>query len=162
MLGRRAIFVCLAAPVFVACVGQVRSYPLYPNPGARRDPAKIARLTGIVATVDGVDVTSHGNTFDLAPGCHVVTLVRTIGQGGEDEPWTADVPRWVYAFRMTGGHVYVIESRVQMGTNQNGTVTVSAVERDGDGTIVGPVNPSRGAQDIQECREWERAQQPAP
>jgi hypothetical protein len=63
---------------------------------------------------------------------------------------------------MTGGHVYVIESRVQMGTNQNGTVTVSAVERDGDGTIVGPVNPSRGAQDIQECREWERAQQPAP
>lgn len=162
VLGRCSFVICLSAPMFVACVGRVRSYPLYPNPEVRREPAKIARLTGIVATVDGVDVTSKGNTFDLAPGCHVVTLVRTIGQGGEHEPWTVDVPRWVYAFRMTGGNVYAIEHRVQLATDQNGTVAVSAVERDGSGTIIGSVKPSRGGQDIEECKQWQEAQQPLP
>jgi hypothetical protein len=160
VFGRCSISLCLL--VFVACVGHVRSYPLYPNPQVQRDPAKIARLTGIVATVDGVDVTAKGNTFDLAPGCHVVTLVRTIGQGGEHEPWSVDVPRWVYAFKMTGGHIYAIEHRVQLASNQNGTVAISALERDGSGAVFGPVAPSRGRQDIEECKEWERAQQPVP
>jgi hypothetical protein len=111
------IFIGLAVAALVACVGQVRSYPLYPNPQVRREPAKVARLTGIVATVDGVSVAGKGNAFDLAPGCHVVTLVRTVGEGGEHEPWTADVPRSVYAFKMSAGHVYVIEHRVQMSSN---------------------------------------------
>ena len=157
IVGRCLIFVCLAATGFVACVGRVRSYPLYPNPEVRRELAKIARLTGIVATVDGVDVARKGDTFDLAPGCHVVTLVRTIGQGGEHEPWTVDVPRWVYAFKMTGGHVYAIEHRVQLASDRNGTVAVSAVERDGSGTTIGTVAPTRGNQDIEECKQWQEA-----
>jgi len=152
----------LAVPAFVACVGQVRSYPLYPNPQVRREPAKVARLTGIVATVDGVSVSSKGNTFDLAPGCHVVTLVHTVGEGGEHEPWTAEVPRSVYAFKMSAGHLYAIEHRVQMGTNRNGTVTVSALERDGSGAMIGPVAPVRGAQDIEACKQWEQAQPTVP
>jgi hypothetical protein len=63
---------------------------------------------------------------------------------------------------MTGGNVYAIEHRVQLATNQNGTVTVSAVERDGSGTIIGPVKPSRGGQDIEECKQWEEAQRSRP
>ena len=128
----------------------------------RREPAKFARLTGIVATVDGLDVESKGNTFDLAPGCHVVTLVRRIGQGGDHEAWSVDLPRWAYAFKMTGGRVYSIEHRVQMGSDRNGTAAISAQERDGNGAIIGPVAPSRGAQDIEDCKQWEKAQQPAP
>jgi hypothetical protein len=162
MFGRCSILVCLAAFAFVACVGRVRSYPLYPNPKVRREPAKIARLTGIVATVDGVDVARNGDTFDLAPGCHVVTLVRRIGQGGEHEPWSVDVPRWVYVFKMTGGHVYAIEHHIQLASNQNGTVTVSAFELDGSGAIIEPVAPSRGAQDIEECKRWEKTPPPEP
>ena len=161
ILGPISIFVGLVASPFVACVGQVRSYPLYPNPQVRREPAKIARLTGIVATVDGVSVASNGNTFDLDPGCHVVTLARTVGQGGEHEPWSADVPRLVYAFKMTAGHAYVIEHRVQMASNRSGSVNVSAVERDASGATVGPVPPVRGGQDVEDCKQWAEAQQPA-
>ena len=160
--GRPPIFIGLAVAALVACVGQVRSYPLYPNPQVRREPAKVARLTGIVATVDGVSVAGKGNAFDLAPGCHVVTVVRTVGEGGEHEPWTADVPRSVYAFKMSAGHVYVIEHRVQMSSNRNGTVTVSALERDGSGAMMGPVAPVRGAQDIEDCKQWDQAQATAP
>src|ERR1039457_5937450 len=65
-----------AVLVSVACVGQVRSYPLYPRPEVQREAGKIARLTGPVATVDGVDVTDKVMTFDLLPGCHVVTLLH--------------------------------------------------------------------------------------
>ena len=162
VLGLCSIVAGLVVPVFVGCVGHVRAYPFYPNPEVRREPAKIARLTGIVATVDGVDVASHGSTFDLAPGCHVVTLVKKIGEFGQHEPWSADVPPRVYAFKMTAGHAYAIEHRVQMGSDRNGTVTVSAIERDGQGTVVGPVSPSRGAQEIEECRQWEQAQKPVP
>jgi len=162
ILGGVSIFAGLVASPFAACVGQVRSYPLYPNPQVRREPSKIARLTGIVASVDGASVASNGNTFDLEPGCHVVTLLRTIGQGGEHEPWSSNVPRLVYAFKMTAGHAYVIEHRVQMGSDRNGTVTMSAVERDASGAIVGPVPPVRGGQDIEDCKQWAEAQQPAP
>ena len=162
VVGRASLLVGLVASALVACVGQVRSYPLYPNPQVRREPAKIATLTGIVASVDGVSVASKGNTFDLEPGCHVVTLVRTVGEGGEHEPWTADVPRSVYAFKMSAGHVYVIEHRVQMSSNRNGTVTVSALERDGSGAMMGPVAPVRGAQDIEDCKQWDQAQATAP
>jgi hypothetical protein len=161
-LGRVSTFVGLVASAFVACVGQVRSYPLYPNPQVRREPAKVARLTGIVGTVDGASVAAFGNTFDVEPGCHVVTLVRTVGQGGEHEPWTADVPRLVFAFKMPAGHAYVIEHRVQVASNRTGTVTVTAVERDGSGAIVGPVSPVSGAQDIEDCKQWQAAQSPAP
>jgi hypothetical protein len=150
------------ASALVACVGQVRSYPLYPNPQVRREPAKIARLTGIVASVDGVSVAREGNTFDLEPGCHVVTLVRTVGQGGDHEPWTADVPRLVYAFKMTGGRIYAIEHSVQLASNQNGTVSVAAFERDGSGALIGPVAPVQGAQDIANCKQWAEAQQSSP
>ena len=146
----------------VACVGHVRSYPLYPNPQLRREAATVARLTGIVATVDGVDVASHGDTFDLASGCHVVTLPRTLGQGGEHEPWSVDVPRLVFAFRMVGGHTYAIEHQVHMGSDRIGSVTVSATERDGSGAVVAQVPPSRGAQDIEDCRQWAPSQQPSP
>ena len=146
----------------VGCVGHVRSYPLYPNPQARREAGKVARLTGIVATVDGVDVASHGDIFDLAPGCHLVTLVRSIGQGGEHEPWSVDVPRLVFAFKMTGGHAFVIEHQIHMNSDRNGSVTVSATERDGGGAIVAKVAPSRGAQDIEDCRQWDPSQQATP
>ena len=162
ILGHASMFVGLVASTFVACVGQVRSYPLYPNPQVRREPAKVARLTGIVGSVDGVSVARDGNTFDLEPGCHVVTLVRTVGEGGDHEPWTADVPRLVYAFKMTAGHAYVIEHRVQMASNRVGIVTVSAVERDASGVLIGPVPPSRGGQDIEDCRQWETARQSSP
>jgi len=137
-----------------ACVGHVRPYPLYPDPQVRREPGTVARLTGPVATVDGVDVAGHGNAFDLAPGCHVVTLVSKIGQSGNNEAWSVDLPRWVYAFKMSGGHVYSIEHRVQVASNRNATVAVSAHERDGNGTILGPVVPSRGPQDIEDCKQW--------
>jgi hypothetical protein len=68
----------------------------------------------------------------------------------------------VYALKMSAGHLYAIEHRVQMGTNRNGTVTVSALERDGSGAMIGPVAPVRGAQDIEDCKQWQEAQPTAP
>ena len=143
----------------MACVGQVRSYPLYPNPEVRREAGRVAKLTGPVATVDGVNVASKGKFFELAPGCHVVTLLRKIGEGYENAAWSEDLPKLVFAFKMTAGNVYSIETRHQMGTNQNGSVFVSAVERDGSGMVIGQLPPSRGAADVEACKQWEKAQE---
>jgi hypothetical protein len=152
----------LAVPALaaVACVGQVRSYPLYPKPEVQREPSKVARLTGPVATVDGVDVADKGMTFDVLPGCHVVTLLREIGESNGNAAWMADLPPWVFAFKMRGGFAYSIEYQLRMGSAQHGSMAMSAVERNGFGNIVGYFSPVVGSQDIDHCRQWERSQAP--
>jgi len=160
--GLRALGLVLTVLVAVACVGQVRSYPLYPKPEVRRDPGTIARLTGPVATVDGMEVADKGMTFDLLPGCHLVTLLREIGESNGNAAWMADLPLWVFAFKMRGGFIYSIEYQLRMGSAQHGSMAMSALERSGSGDVVGSFSPISSNQDVEDCRQWEKTHAPSP
>ena len=51
--------------------GAERGFALYPGPRAAAD--QVATIDGPIATIDGQDVSSHGSTFEVRAGCHVVT-----------------------------------------------------------------------------------------
>lgn len=63
----------LAVTILGCIAGEGRGYPLYPTTDAGpMAPSRVARLAGYVRFVDGVDVSEHGTTFELLPGCHLV------------------------------------------------------------------------------------------
>ena len=116
-------------------------------------------LSGPIATVDGVDVSHQGALFSLLPGCHVVVLQSQIGEGGVSGAWSVDIPRHVYAFRMTAGNSYVVNVRLLPGNHAVGTANVggvklTAVEQDSQGKQIGKIEPARGEEDIAACQAW--------
>jgi hypothetical protein len=142
----------------VGCVAQEsRGVPLYP-PGAqprRRD--EVALLRGPVTFVDGARVASRDDTFELLPGCHIVTVtgrtgkVDPLGHGG----WVATLPSLTYAFRMRAGGTYSIDLEIDpaLGLGPDGTGRVVAREQDAQGrtSIVPRVRDSARVDD---CRRW--------
>ena len=178
VFGLAALLAC--APWGCGSIGQVRAYPLYPNPEQPRESQTLARLEGPIATVDGQDVSSKGGgmAFEILPGCHVVTLKRKMGEGSGNGAWAADLRPIAYAFRMRQGHRYSIETSVQFGADSqvgavdesqvranvdifgatggatHGQLTIIARERDWNGTLVRVVSPSRGGKDIEACKRW--------
>lgn len=156
-------------------MGQVRAYPLYPNPEQPRQPETLVRLEGPIAKVDGQEIASIGTAFALLPGCHVVALLRKIGESNGNGAWSADLPPIVYAPQMIGGHSYEIEVVARFGNHTtkgvaddgqiranaeimgptggatHGQVTITAKERDAAGSVVKVLPPARGRQDIETC-----------
>jgi len=140
----------------IACAGchlGGSAYPLYPNPEVARAPDHLATLQGPIAEVDDQDVSGHGATFALLPGCHVVVLRSTIGEGGTSGAWSAHLPRMVYAFRMERGHRYVIRYRIENSSSEVGRLNITASDLDpnGVGTAVPLVQSSR---EILDCKAW--------
>src|SRR5436190_21621245 len=70
----------VASVLLVGCLaGQGRGYALYPATSTPRKPEEVAHLTGYVQRVDGKDVTEHGHSFELLPGCHMVVTPQEWG-----------------------------------------------------------------------------------
>jgi len=141
----------------VACAGCIHlggsAYPLYPNPERQRPPDELVTLQGPIAAVDDQDVSGHGASFALLPGCHVVVLRETIGEGGTSGAWSAHLPRMVYAFRMKHGHRYVIRYRIENTSSEVGRININAFDLAPSGveTAVPLVQSSR---EILDCRAW--------
>jgi hypothetical protein len=157
----------LTASVLVAIVAacghfQPTSQPLYPGPS--RPAGEVARLSGPIAKVDGVDVSRLGGSFDLLPGCHVVELKRKVGEGSVGGAWSADLGHVTYALRMRAGQSYEINIRLQAGNSASvgnatvGAASVEAVERDASGKTVANLLPARQATDIDACQRWDEEQ----
>ncbi len=128
-------------------------YPLYPPTAVAPVPSQIATLEGPINVVDDVNVSAKGQTFQLLPGCHIVTLERNIGEGGDNGAWAANLPRITYAFEMKPGHLYKIIVDVEMGSAMLGRMKLTARETAPDGSSVRWF-PARGAGDLDECRHW--------
>ena len=147
-------------------IGRVRAFPLYPGADHPRTPESLARLEGPIQFVDSLDVEAHGTVFDVLPGCHVVTLRRTIGDISQNGGvWWADLGWLTYAFRMKAGRVYSVEYTTAFGSAGHGTMRLAAYERDSEGRVLGTVGLVRSEGDIVACRAWEAAQRnvdPAP
>lgn len=150
----------LAALLIPACsgIGRARAVALYPEPERGRAPEAVARLEGPIRAVDGVRVETKGTTFELLPGCHVVTMTPRVGGGNVSGSWSADFGLVVYAFRMVPGRTYSIEAEPRFGSAGHGNVKLNAYERNADGTIAGTVWPASGDDDIRACEGWAEAQ----
>jgi hypothetical protein len=156
----RAIFAAIGFSVLltVACGTQTtRGYPLYPRMGDGPGIDKVALLQGPVQTVDGQSVAAQGQTFELLPGCHIVTLQRNIGAGTADGAWAADFGHLVVAFEMKPGHRYVISADFEDTSAPVGRAHVTARERAPDGSTL-RVPFARSKEDIKSCRHWAESQ----
>jgi hypothetical protein len=134
---------------------QPAAHRLYPGPA--RPATEVARLSGPVATVDGVAVPDKTSLFTLLPGCHVVELQPRIGEGSVSGAWSAEIRHRTYAFKMRAGSSYEIEVHLQPGNDALGTGTVGGakikmVERDASGALAGTIAPVRNEADIAACR----------
>jgi hypothetical protein len=148
----------VASALATACGTQVtRGYPLYPRLGDGPGAEKVATLHGPIQTVDGQDVSSKGQTFELMPGCHIVTLQRNIGEGGMSGAWAANLPRLTVAFEMKPAHRYGISIDAQHGSAPRGRVMIAANEKAPDGAVV-RVPFARSVEDIDNCRRWADSQ----
>jgi len=151
------------APALLALLGgascgtQSVGYPLYAKVGAGPGPDKVATLYGPIQTVDDQNVAARGRTFELLPGCHVVTLQRSIGEGSASGAWAANLPRLVVAFEMKPAHRYVISSTSPDASAPVGRIVLTASEKAPDGTVV-RVPFARSAEDVRNCRNWARSQ----
>ena len=143
----------MAACLVGACGSQSVGYPLYAKVGAGPGPDKVAMLYGPVQTVDDQDVAAKGRTFELLPGCHVVTLQRNIGEGSATGAWAANFPRLVVAFEMKRAHRYVINLTTPDSSAPVGRMVLTASEKAPDGRVV-RVPFARSAEDVRNCRHW--------
>jgi hypothetical protein len=143
----------LVALFVTGCVGGVgRGYPLYAPAEVPLEPGQVARLSGYVHDVDGRDVTEHGSTFELLPGCHVI---GTLSKWGTFDPRSggvsADTGRWVYAIPMKAGYAYTITVDIPSSSAPTGDVFVIAREFDARGDATRSFAPVRTAQDVSAC-----------
>jgi hypothetical protein len=145
----------LASP---ACrrIGTTPAYPLYPNAGGV-PASRLARLSGPIASVDGQDVGTKGNSFDLLPGCHIVVLQHNIGEGSSSGAWAGNFGRRVYAFKMRPAHLYTIRPEAEDSTGPMTWVRIIARERPPEGRPV-QVPLARAQSDIDDCRRWARGE----
>jgi hypothetical protein len=153
---RPLLFAAAAAVIAAGCItteGDVHPR-LYTTPA--RPAAEVATLFGPIATVDGQDVSSRGSSFELLPGCHVVTLLKKVGDinptvGG----WSATLPNYVFAFRMRPAHAYVIEYHLQDGSGSTGQLAMKVEERAPQGQgPASPLGPATDPADFEACRTW--------
>jgi hypothetical protein len=144
--------VILAASLLAGCITSGgKPYPLYP--GEPRPLSEVARLLGPIGSVDGQDVSAHGKSFSLLPGCHIVKLaaktgeINSLGSGG----YVVNLPPAVYAFRMQAQHSYEIQVQVEAGGGPTGgRVTIRAWDRDANGAGL-EVSPASSSAEIPDC-----------
>jgi hypothetical protein len=150
--GPYEVLVALAMIAASACItGTRRGYPLYPNPPLMEQQG-VAFLTGYVHDVDGKDVSQHGRSFDLLPGCHIV---GTPVKGGNMDP-TAGVVITTgsrkFAIPMKAAHSYVIEVGSSGPVNGlAGPIYLLGREIDEAGKTTRRFVPAESLQDVQDC-----------
>jgi hypothetical protein len=132
-------------------------YPLYAKVGDGPGRDKVAMLYGPVGTVDGTNVSHRGQTFELLPGCHIVTAQRNVGQGSASGAWAANLGRMVWAFEMKAGHTYKISVDFQDSSSPTGRVFIDAREQAPNGSMA-RVPFASSDTDIEACRRWAAAQ----
>jgi hypothetical protein len=135
---------------------QYDAHPLYE--GDVRPAAEVAKLSGPIAKVDGVDVSHMGSLFALLPGCHIVELPTQLGEGTTSGAWSVNIGHVSYALAMKAGHFYVINTELLPGSSAStgnasvGGVKVTAAERDADGKVIAKLAKVRSKADIESCQ----------
>jgi len=132
-----------------------RPYPLYPVGELRPGPSAVARLGGYVRFVDGADVSKHGTSFELLPGCHVVGTPSQWGSidsnaGGV----SATTGTWVFVLATRAGYNYTIDVDTAQLTVPSGAMEpILAQERNAQGEATGTFSHATNVSDsLAACR----------
>jgi len=137
-----------------ACItGTRRGYPLYANPPLL-EQQQLAFLTGYVLAVDGKDVSSHGRSFDLLPGCHIVVTPSKSGSMDSTAGVVITTGPRRFAIPMKAAHSYVIEVGAS-GTfgELSGSGYLLGREIDEAGNTTRKFVPATSPQDVRDCME---------
>ena len=152
--GRRYdLRIVLAMMLASACItGTRRGYPLYPNPPLLEEQ-RVALLTGYVHDVDGQDVSAHGQSFDLLPGCHVVGTPLKWGTMDSRAGAVITTGPHKFAIPMRAGHSYVVEvsSSAPFFSAPTTPAYVSAREMDAGGHTTRSFVSAQSLRDIEAC-----------
>jgi hypothetical protein len=131
--------------------GTRHGYPLYPHPPLLDQPG-IAFLTGYVHDVDGIDVSKHGQSFDLLPGCHIVGTPAKSGRMDSQAGVVITTGPNNFAIPMKAGYSYIIEVGLS-GPFSETTKTGYLLGReiDGAGKTTRTFLPGATLQDVKAC-----------
>jgi hypothetical protein len=135
---------------------QYDAHPLYE--GEVLPGTEVAKLSGPLAKVDGVDVSHLGTLFALLPGCHIVELPTQLGEGTSSGAWSVNIGHVSYAMVMKAGRLYAIDTELEPGSSAStgnasvGGVKVTATERDADGKVLAKLPRIQTKGDIASCR----------
>lgn len=139
----RCALVVVAPILLIACVGgPARGVALYPGPV--RETTTIATLVGDIESVDGRQVSNAGRTFELLPGCHVVTTRARVARG-----WSVPAipPEFTFVIQFQAGRGYVLEY-----SGRSGTATMNALEKDAQGNVLSSLVPTSDKDSIARCQ----------
>jgi hypothetical protein len=159
--GGFALGACMGAPA------ETRGYPLYPESGARRPRAEVAKLSAslpggaspsggsatFIKAVDGRDVSTLDTAFELLPGCHVVQTDSRLFLASEVVTWSGELGSRTFAFEMKPGYSYtvVVELAERMGSSAS--VSVYATEQDPWGAQTVTIAPLAPGAEADACRD---------
>lgn len=131
------------------------AYPLYPKIDAGPGPGKVALLRGPIAIVDGESVSRKGTSFELLPGCHLVALETSVGEGEAKGNSVLNPPQIIFAFEMRPGYLYTIDAGAEV-TGGARKPQVVALAHAPDGSVVSV--PRASGASVKACREWAKSQ----
>jgi len=131
--------------------GTRHGYPLYPHPPLV-DQQRVAFLSGYVHDVDGRDISKHGQSFDLLPGCHIVGTPPKSGMMDSQGGVVVTTGPNIFAIPMKAGYSYIIEVGLS-GPFSETTKTGYLLGReiDGAGKTTRTFLPATTLQDVQAC-----------
>jgi hypothetical protein len=143
-----------ASLVALGCISaKQRGYPLYAASDVARSREEVAGLTGYVERVDGVDVTSHGASFELLPGCHWISTPRDWGKVESGSGGViVTTGRVNFVLPMKAGQSYRIEVRKRVMGGLTDAVVVEATEQDASGHTTTVFTPTTSREAIEACR----------
>jgi hypothetical protein len=143
----------LVAALSHACVGSstARGYALY---SGTRSADEVAMLSGYVGFVDGRDVTKHGLSFELLPGCHVVQTPDTWGESSQDTPLVATTGHLAFVVWMRPGHHYSVTVKEEGAGTPVTRVQVAVLETDAKGNRVRSLSPTTSEKELRDC--WQQ------
>jgi hypothetical protein len=151
-LGLRALAVALAGSAACITHDAVSAYPLYRSPRLGRD--QVALLFGLIGAVDGKEVPQDRSTFELLPGCHVVTTQTKLLAFDATQPRQGSVVGTlhpiVYAINMQAGHSYVVERQIQRVGGRSADVATTARDVGADGQS-SDVRPAQVLAEVRAC-----------
>jgi hypothetical protein len=131
------------------------AYPLYPKIDTGPGPGRIALLRGPIAIVDGTSLSGKGPSFELLPGCHLVTPEPSATEGEANGKSSAHPRHILFTFEMRPGYVYTVETVAEASSGHPAKSRVIALERAPDGSAV-RVQRARDS-DVETCKDWAKS-----
>ena len=127
-----------------------RGHALYTHAQGPKQPSEVAQLAGPIVAVNGKNVTSLGDRFEVLPGCYIVEVQPPMQRNDHKMVFATNTEPIPFAVAARAGHSYVIRSEYieQMGTLR---LLLEGDEQDMNGSSVGKFGPAQSAGELQQC-----------